>query len=416
MIRVLAVLLVALLALAPRVAFAAAVNVPADLCTFANKCPQGSAYSSCMSYASQAVSVLIQSGITSNGSLYAGAYAWCPSVDGAYQARAAGAPGGSFWNLTSYMNRVEFYFDTTKSCASQPALQNVRVQGNAGACSGGCGFAVDTSGTWDVVTVGGVTITKASKMSPTGQACTVGDGVGGPSSPLGDQERCVQTGTLTQCVRADGKTCATASTGKQFCWSPGESGVKTAESGNQAATKSPEGAQINAPKDPPANGGDWSVSGQGQVTSSSNGGASTTSNITTFDSTYGKDGTGKGDGTGSGSGSGGSGDGGDDGDDDDPGAGAERSKLYTKSEKTVSSVLDQFMGSVQQTRIVGGISTFMTLPGGGSCPVFSIPGTKWWSAMNYSGHCSGDFLVFLQACGFVILAIAAYFAIRIAVT
>lgn len=36
--------------------------------------------------------------------------------------------------------------------------------------------------------------------------------------------------------------------------------------------------------------------------------------------------------------------------------------------------------------------------------------------MTYNAHCSGDFLVFLQACGFVILAIAAYFAIRIAVT
>jgi hypothetical protein len=194
-----------------------------------------------------------------------------------------------------------------------------------------------------------------------------------------------------------------------------ENGVKTADSGNQAATKSPENAAINAPADAPKNGGDWAVTGQGQVSHTS-GGSTSTSNITTFDSSYGSTGTGKGDGTGSGTGSGdGSGDG-DGGDDDGVGSGSPRSDLYTKTDKTTQTVLSNFYSQVKETPMVGGISTFMTVPSGGTCPQFALSASKYWAAMSYNGHCGGDFLAFLRAAGCVILAIAAYFAIRIAVT
>ncbi|KNX93798.1 hypothetical protein XvhCFBP2543_22295 [Xanthomonas vasicola] len=261
----------------------------------------------------------------------------------------------------------------------------------------------------DTFSAGGKTYFSLAGAKPTGATCSYGDGTG---QGVKDQD-CVQSGTLTMCIRSDGKQCATASTGKQFCWSPGESGVKKADNNNQAATKSPENAAINAPKDAPSNGGDWKVTGQG-TSSETRGGVTTNSNVTTFDSTYGKDGSGKGDGTGSGTDSGGGGDG--DGDGDDPGAGAPMGDLYTKSDKTVESVVSKFAAQVRSTPIAGGIASFMTVPSGGSCPVFSLGASKWWSAMTIDFHCSGTFLGFLRACGWVIFAIAAYAAMRIAVT
>ncbi|MEN9165469.1 hypothetical protein WH180_14440, partial [Xanthomonas vesicatoria] len=140
------------------------------------------------------------------------------------------------------------------------------------------------------------------------------------------------------------------------------------------------------------------------------------SNVTTFDSTYGKDGSGKGDGTGSGTDSGGGDGDGEEGDGDDPGQGAPIGDLYTKSDKTVQSVVSNFATQVRATPFAGGITSFMTVPSGGSCPVFTLGASKWWDAMTIDFHCNGSFLTFLRACGWVILAIAAYAAIRIALT
>ncbi|KGE50657.1 filamentous phage phiLf adsorption protein III [Xanthomonas axonopodis pv. vasculorum] len=82
----------------------------------------------------------------------------------------------------------------------------------------------------------------------------------------------------------------------------------------------------------------------------------------------------------------------------------------------MESVVSKFATQVRGTPLVGGIGSFMTVPSGGSCPVFSLGASKWWNAMTIDFHCSGTFLAFLRACGWVIFAIAAYAAIRIALT
>ncbi|WP_233492746.1 hypothetical protein [Xanthomonas oryzae] len=92
------------------------------------------------------------------------------------------------------------------------------------------------------------------------------------------------------------------------------------------------------------------------------------------------------------------------------------SELYKKSDKTAESVLSKFNTQVRATPMVAGITNFMKVPSGGSCPVFSLAGSKFWDAMTINFHCGGDFLAFLRAAGWVILAIAAYAALRIAVT
>lgn len=178
-----------------------------------------------------------------------------------------------------------FYYGD--SCALRTDMVNASFTGNAGSCSGGCAYAPSVGGgdTYTVVTVAGLSVTKASRLAPTGEVCTNGDGLGLPVT----SEQCAQQGTLTQCVRPDGKHCATASTGKQFCWTPTEAGVKT--SNNEAATKSPQGVGINAPNSPPKNGGDWQQHDSGTVSVST---SSTTNNynVTSWVSTYGSEGDG----------------------------------------------------------------------------------------------------------------------------
>ncbi|HEY4557766.1 MAG TPA: hypothetical protein VIG82_06210, partial [Enteractinococcus sp.] len=196
------------------------------------------------------------------------------------------------------------------------------------------------------MTIGGQSITKASRMFPTGESCTVGEI---PEPATGQQDACVQQGTLTQCLRDDGQHCTSASNGKQFCWPPGENGIRT--SGNEAASKIPEGAASKLPPVAPTNGGDWQQIGQAQVTHTTTVNNQTTTNNSTinhYNSTYGNAGgnasgggaVGDKGGTGSGSGNGsGNGNGDGDGDGDGPGSpGGQLGDLYTSDGKTVAGV------------------------------------------------------------------------------
>src|SRR5690606_22207226 len=135
-----------------------------------------------------------------------------------------------------------------------------------------------------VMTVNGKTYHSGAGATPTGSLCTYGAGEGEVTT-----DDCTTLGDLTQCVKPDGRHCAKASTGREFCWNPAEAGVKV--SGNEGATKAPASAGINAPPKPPANGGDWEAKGTGSV---SVGSGSTINNYTIqyWQSTYGPQGDG----------------------------------------------------------------------------------------------------------------------------
>lgn len=316
------------------------------------------------------------------------------------------------------------YWQLADSCAKRPDMTNARYASvDSNTCSGGCQFVPVLGGgeTYGTSVVGGQKVTRASRLAPTGATCSSGDAKAAPTT--GDEDQCVQDAVLTQCIKKDGTICTGKN--KQFCFKPGESGIKT--SGNEAASNVPDGKATKAPPVPPANGGDWEKIGDALVKiSETKGGTTTTSNstINNYSSSYGSSGSGASGNGANGQSNGGSGDGsgkGDgkgDGDGDGDGAGstAPMSELYKKSDKNVESVLSDFYSKVQAAPIMGGISSFMTVPGGGSCPVFSLSASRYWQAMSYDGHCSGSFLAFLHAAGYVILAIAAYFALRIAVT
>ena len=324
----------------------------------------------------------------------------------------AGCPNGEQWNPVTGICQA--------ACSSQPPMLNVRFQLTAAGettCSGGCSYAVDLqggSGPSGRVTIGGVAFYRAASMSPTGDTCTVGN-----QPAANDGEACTQQGNLTQCVKEDGRHCTTASTGKEFCWQPGENGIKA--SGNDAATKSPDGTTPKPPPLPPNNGGEWTQTGQSTVVTDVNG-QTQTSNVTGWQSNYGGQGQGatgggaSGEGnSGSGSGSGlggGNGNGDGEGEDEDgpggPGAGV--GDLYTPTDKTIASVFNAFKARVSDSPIVDSIDSFFTVNATGGCPVFSVPGNEYWEAMSFDAHCSGDILQILERIGWVLMAVAAFLA------
>ena len=334
-------------------------------------------------------------------------------------------PPGTAWALSCGAGQQ--WNDITKKCEApcntKPPMTNVRFQvvgGSAGStCSGGCEYAVDlTGGTGQtgLTTIGGAAWYRAASMSPTGAYCASGNVPIAESAPA-----CATQGNLTQCVKPDGQHCATASSGKQFCWQPGENGIKA--SGNDAATKSPDGTTPKPPPLPPNNGGEWTQTGQSTVTTTINN-TTQTSNVTGWQSNYGSQGSGasgngaSGEGSsGSGSGSGlggngsGNGNGEGDGDDDGPGApGAGVDDLYTPTDKTIEGVFAAFKARVGQAPMMDAIDSFFTVSASGSCPTWTVPASTYNEAMTLDWHCSGNVLAALVAIGWVIMAVAAFFA------
>ncbi|HZX76821.1 hypothetical protein [Lysobacter sp.] len=86
-------------------------------------------------------------------------------------------------------------------------------------CYGGCAMSMGTN--YETITINGHTVFRGM-MRYTGAACATS-----PTKPPNDPSpECAQAGTLTMCVRPDGNHCASASTGRQVCWQPGETGEK----------------------------------------------------------------------------------------------------------------------------------------------------------------------------------------------
>ena len=345
------------------------------------------------------------------------------------QGAIPGAPSGSagyrcYSRPNAWCNSY-YTYPTNQACSARPPLTGGVVSilsshtGPVGACNNGC-IMMPVTGS------GGSSIGLGENPSfysyfpdgwmPTGGVCTKADmGEVMPDTGGGnDGERCTQQDNLTQCVKPDGRHCAVASSGKEFCWQPGESGIKA--SGNDAATKSPQGKEAKPPPLPPNNGGDWEQKAQSTVVESKDG-ASNTSNVTSWESSYGSQGQGasgngasgegKG-GSGSGSGlGGGSGNGEGDGDGDGAGGvGDGAGDFYTSNGKTVSDVFQAFKARVSASPLIDAVQGFFTVSAGGACPTFTVPATEYWKAMTYDAHCSGDFLAALQAIGWVLMAVA----------
>lgn len=86
----------------------------------------------------------------------------------------------------------------------------------------------------------------------------------------------------TSCIKPNGDQCATASTGKTFCWGPTEQGKKT--DGLDSQSKSEKGRPVEPPALPPAPDKEWQRS-EGHQSIACVNNTCTTYNITNFGST-----------------------------------------------------------------------------------------------------------------------------------
>jgi hypothetical protein len=90
--------------------------------------------------------------------------------------------------------------------------------------------------------------------------------------------------------------------------------------------------------------------------------------------------------------------------------------LYNGGADTPGSVYSGFAASVQTSPIVSSVSSFFTVNASGSCPAWHIPGNKYWGAagFDFSFFCDPAILALLAAAGYIVLAVGAFSAFRIA--
>lgn len=90
--------------------------------------------------------------------------------------------------------------------------------------------------------------------------------------------------------------------------------------------------------------------------------------------------------------------------------------LYNPSGDTPGSVYSSFVAQVSSTPIISASTGFFTLNVSGTCPTFTIPGNKYWgqAGFTFSFFCTSAMLALFQLAGFLVLAVAAYAAFKIA--
>lgn len=92
--------------------------------------------------------------------------------------------------------------------------------------------------------------------------------------------------------------------------------------------------------------------------------------------------------------------------------------MYQSSAETPSTVFSSFAAQVQTSPLIGAATGFFSTAGisGGTCPTWQIPGNKYWGASGFSFDffCSPGMLALLALAGYLVLAVGAFSAFRIA--
>lgn len=195
-------------------------------------------------------------------------------------------------------------------CLARPAATSGWTLNNGGHCSDACSFGPAPAG--ETFTVNGKTYRSMAGSVPTGAACVLAS-TNEPLPPA--PQYCEPVGTLTMCLKQNGEHCASASTGKQICWKPGETGEKTDGPILQSKVAGPNEIPPQSLTLP--NGDSLTKSAGPATTTSTKGGTTTTTTTTNYVTTHGTnagggtsgsgepaDGTGGGDGEGDGEGNG----------------------------------------------------------------------------------------------------------------
>lgn len=374
---------------------------------------QDIAFSTCQSHLSTASSAK-----TSSGRSYAIEKACSLNPAGkAYLCQVRDTQQNTYWACRFFVDKnqfdTEYTWKSVNTCSTKPPLTNVSFSGAPGpVCSGTCTYSpvLGAGSKYRTVGSGASMRTFADSMSPNGSSCTTETELK-ESKP--DQSVCYSTGAaFSECVKPDGQHCVTGAKGSTLCWQPGEVGPRMTVDGSYSADRQKDPATPTPPKE---------QTDATLIQSSQTGINGTTYNTSTYSGSGNSGGqSNTGGGKDNGSGGAGSGNGGDgDGEGDGDGAGGVGSgvgKLYEGTNSTIATLLTAHYNKITATPMLASIRSFMMINGGGSCPVFTIAATQWYPTMVLDQHCSGAFYSSLQLCGWVLLGIVSYLAIRIAVT
>ncbi|KFA06832.1 hypothetical protein KWM_0116105 [Xanthomonas vasicola pv. musacearum NCPPB 2005] len=182
----------------------------------------------------------------------------------------------------------DYSFNPNETCAARNSIKLADAAlgySPPSSCVGGC----QVQGTPFSSAQGPVTVYGMKERTYNGQVCTPQK----PTQDIGQAEddkkdatqpkapECTAMGAgQTACVKPNGDYCATASTGKTFCWSPSETGKKA--DGSDAQTRTPKGEAVTPPTVPPSDG-EWQRKEGHQQTTCTNGSCNT-NNVTNYSS------------------------------------------------------------------------------------------------------------------------------------
>lgn len=261
-------------------------------------------------------------------------------------------------------------------------------------------------------------------LTPTGAQCTTGptptsirntpDGVCNPIGNRGAQH-CVSAGDPP-------RHCIVHASGLSQCWDGTESGPRVDRSGAHGASREP----VPTTPAPHPNQEGAKPEGSDTATTRDGQGGGGSFNVVEFSGTGNSaDASDNGSGPGQGSAPGwgntiGQGPGNSDGDGDTgdgpgkaaPGLGED---FYEGDERTISDLVNNYKDRVSNAPIASALDDVFTMPQGGSCPTFSVPASYFWDELVFDFHCKPPLDAILAMMGWVVLAIAAMAAIRIAI-
>lgn len=270
------------------------------------------------------------------------------------------------------------------------------------------------SGNWEgkqriVIGTGEQRTLFATSWVPTGNSCSglTEEKPFNPSKPVCEQV----SAAVRNCVMPNGDQCQVAGD-VVTCWAPGQTGPRQTSDGSRGADRQ----QAPTPNTPPPGMENPQPDGPPRQTTINNNTYNTQNYVGTpgagGNPSQGDVGEGGNDPTApDGPGQGDEGD----GDGDGPGSpGGGLGDLYEGEGKTVSDVVTEYQTRIENAPIRAATTGFLTVSLGGSCPTFSVPATDFWNEMTFAYHCNGALADALSLGGWVILAVAAYAAFRMA--
>ena len=90
--------------------------------------------------------------------------------------------------------------------------------------------------------------------------------------------------------------------------------------------------------------------------------------------------------------------------------------LYQRSGDSLSAEYGKFTAAVGSSPIITAATGFFTFTPSGTCPTWHIPGNKYWgqAGFDFTFFCNPAFLTILQLAGYLVLAVGAFSAFRVA--